>query len=269
MIHSIALPTDFSDAGTVAFEHALRLAVLNRCRLDLLHVRRPDEPPQWDEFPHVREVLRRWNYLEEGARIEDIKATTGVEVRKVDIRDDDAGDGIAAYLHDHRPGLLVMATRGHAGLERWLKGSVSAEVVRDTLVPTLAFGPEARPFVASDTGVMEIESVLIPVDHSPSPEGVLAGLRRLTGDLPVALDFVHVGDNAPTVENGRGEAMAVRTLEGPVVETLLQEAERASLVAMATAGRKGFLDAIRGSTTERLVGEVNCPVLVLPVPKRG
>jgi nucleotide-binding universal stress UspA family protein len=33
---------------------------------------------------------------------------------------------------------------------------------------------------------------------------------------------------------------------------------------MATAGRDGFLDALRGSTTEQVVREAPCPVLALP-----
>ncbi|MBT2132997.1 universal stress protein [Croceibacterium sp. LX-88] len=267
MINSIALPTDFSDAGTTAFEHALRLAMLNRSRLDLLHVRHPEEPPRWQAFPRVREVLHRWNYLAEDAPVEDILATTGVEVRKVDIRDGDAGDGLSNYLHEHRPDLLVMASRGHAGLERWLKGSVSAEILRETLVPTLVLGPEARPFVASDSGVMEVGIVLVPVDHRPSPNGAIAKLQSLTSALEVTFDFVHVGTDAPRVEDGNGAPLPVRTVEGSVVEALVLEADSVNLIAMPTEGRNGFLDAIRGSTTERLISEVGCPVLVLPVSK--
>jgi nucleotide-binding universal stress UspA family protein len=34
---------------------------------------------------------------------------------------------------------------------------------------------------------------------------------------------------------------------------------------MPTAGPHGFLDAIRGSTTERVVRHATCPVLSVPV----
>ena len=40
---------------------------------------------------------------------------------------------------------------------------------------------------------------------------------------------------------------------------------RAGLIAMPTAGQKGFLDALRGSTTERVVAQARCPVLAVPV----
>lgn len=49
-----------------------------------------------------------------------------------------------------------------------------------------------------------------------------------------------------------------------MIETILAEAAPCGLVAMPTAGRQGILDAIRGSTTERVVREAPCPVLALP-----
>jgi len=59
----------------------------------------------------------------------------------------------------------------------------------------------------------------------------------------------------------------VRTLDGPVIEVLLAEAQNASLVAMPMHGSHGLVDAFRGSTTERMVREVTCPVLALPVAR--
>ena len=50
-----------------------------------------------------------------------------------------------------------------------------------------------------------------------------------------------------------------------MIETILAEARGASLVAMPTVGREGFWDMIHGSTTERVLNEVGCPVLALPI----
>jgi nucleotide-binding universal stress UspA family protein len=38
----------------------------------------------------------------------------------------------------------------------------------------------------------------------------------------------------------------------------------ADLIVMATAGHQGALDALRGSTTERVVRQATCPVLAVP-----
>ncbi|MCB0757325.1 MAG: universal stress protein, partial [Flavobacteriales bacterium] len=54
--------------------------------------------------------------------------------------------------------------------------------------------------------------------------------------------------------------------QGDPVGTIVHvaEATRADLVLMTTKGHDGFLDALRGSTTERVMRAVKCPVLAVP-----
>jgi len=40
---------------------------------------------------------------------------------------------------------------------------------------------------------------------------------------------------------------------------------KANLIGMATAGHHGLLDALRGSTTERVLRQAPCPVLAIPI----
>jgi nucleotide-binding universal stress UspA family protein len=56
------------------------------------------------------------------------------------------------------------------------------------------------------------------------------------------------------------------TRDGEVVETILALAGEcaADLIVMATAGRQGFLDALRGSTTERVLRGGAVPLLAVP-----
>ena len=268
MIHSIVHPTDFSSEGQAAFEHALYLALANRCRLDLLHVHDPrtdkDANRDWDRFPHVRKTLQRWGLLAPDAEVEDIRAATGVDVRKVEISDIEAGDGLTHYIRDHRPDLIVIASHGRTGLSRWLNPSVSTGVARETIIPTLILGPLARPFVDSMTGRIHLESVLVPVDHAPAPQEAVLHLKALVESLDVGIDFLHVGPEAPVLRDGQKEPLSVRRIDGPVVETLLDQARQASMVVMPMAARRDLLDLARGSTTDRVVREVTCPVLALP-----
>ena len=55
-----------------------------------------------------------------------------------------------------------------------------------------------------------------------------------------------------------------RAEPGEVVPAILDAAHGSGLVVMPTQGHHGFLDALRGSTTERVLREVACPVLALP-----
>lgn len=265
MIESIVHPTDLSPDGELAFEHALRLAMVNRCNFTLLHVRDSEAGDDWDSFPRVRETLERWGVLEPGSHQRDVHAKTGVNVSKYEIRGEDPVDGLAGYLELHHVDLIVMASRGRAGLGRMLNGSVSARLAQVSMVPTLIFGPDARSFVDERTGSLErIRTVLVPVDNDPAPHAAIRRLDALAEGLDVRFDYLHVGEDAPVIMDGEGRPRPVRTVEGPVVETLLTEAAAADLVAMPMVGRQGLLDALRGSTTERVVSEVRCPVLAIP-----
>jgi nucleotide-binding universal stress UspA family protein len=266
MIRSIAHPTDFTPEGQLALVHALRLAAAHRCRLDLLHVHGPHADDHYENFPRVREVLQRWGMLAPGASVDEIAAATGVTVRKVEIRDRDAVEGLSRFLIGHRPDLIVMATHGRDGLNRWLHGSVSTEVARETHVPVLLVGPSARPFVDPASGAMHQLGILAPIANDPLPLRALQILAALTEGLQVSVDHVHVGADVPHLIDARGTKLAIRRTDGQVIEAILAEAERtrASLIAMPTAGHQGFLDALRGSTTERVVAGSPVPVLALP-----
>ena len=94
----------------------------------------------------------------------------------------------------------------------------------------------------------------------------LVAFLRSVDAHPRAIRLAHVGDHPPVLAPGAGESrLVVERLDGPVVETLLEAARDADLVAMPTEGRHGFLDAMRGSTTQRVTRRAPCPVLAIPV----
>lgn len=250
----------------MAFVHALRLALAHRCHLDLMHVRTPGEEDRWGRFPRVREVLARWGMLPADAAVEDIAAHAGVTVRKVEIRDGDAVEGLSRFLISHRPDLIVMASHGRSGLNRWLSGSVSAEVARETHAPTLIFGPRAQGFVDPETGHLGLGTVLVPVATSPAPTRALRALDAVFDGLDARFDLVHVGEGLSKFHDPAGTVIPVRQLDGNVVDALVDaaSADYVTMVAMPTAGQQGFLDALRGSTTEQVVQDAIRPVLAIP-----
>lgn len=260
MLQTITHPTDFSAEGQVAFVHALRLAQAVGGRLDLLHVHSPDDDDRWGRFPHVREVLERWGVLPPGTSVEDIEAIAGIRVHKVEIRDDGAAAGLSHFLAEHRPDLLVMASHGH----HWLSGSVSTRVMHEAHVPTLVFGPAAEPFVDAGSGALALGTILVPVAHDPAPDSMMRRLAALVDGFAVEFDVVHVGEPAPVVHDAAGAPLAVRRLEGPVVEGIVAAAADAQLIAMPTAGHQSILDMLRGSTTEQVIRRASRPVLALP-----
>jgi hypothetical protein len=56
------------------------------------------------------------------------------------------------------------------------------------------------------------------------------------------------------------------TRQGNVIEVILGTARQADadLILMSTDGRNGFLDAVRGSHSERILRHAPCPLLAIP-----
>jgi nucleotide-binding universal stress UspA family protein len=269
-LNRIAHATDFSPQSLVAFQHALALAVAARCKLDIVHVHALGSPDDWDAFPRVRQTLADWELLESAARFEEIEARLGMSVTKAEIGNDDPAQGLSEFLAAHRPDLLVISTHGREGLNRVLAGSVSQEVVRHVRVPTLLIGPQARPMVDPETGIVRLGSVLLPLADHPSPNFALKALSRMlepVGLKLAAIDAITVGLELPDLIAADGHAVPVRELSGGVVDTILGIATEtpSDLIVMPTTGKHGFLDELRGSTTQRVVAAAPCPVLTLPL----
>ena len=188
----------------------------------------------------------------------------------MEITSEELAGGIFNFILNHRPDVFVLATHGREGLNRLLYGSKAEEIARRTHVPAIFIGPEARGFVDKSSGQIRLERILIPVAHSPSSINSLRFLTDLLAPIGVssaAFRFLNVGASAPEILEVSGQmASAVEVVQGPIEETILRIAQdyHADMIAMPTAGHHGFLDALRGSTTERVLRRAPCPVLAIP-----
>lgn len=273
MIQTVAHPTDFSEASMGAFAHALRIALDTRSKLYIMHVKSTSSDDSWQSFPHVRQILSQWGLMAAGDPPSQIEAKLGMKAVKVEIAHRDPALGLFEFIVSHRPDLIVLASHGREGLNRWLHGTVSEDVTRHTHVPTLFLGPKAKSFVDPATGLMRLETILMPVASSPTPSRALEIATQILGPLRVsetAYKLLHIGDKPPTVlETTRVNVqLPVETMKGDVVETITDVADdrHVDLIVMPTAGHQGFLDALRGSTTERVLREASCPLLAIPAP---
>ena len=83
---SIFHPTDFSWTSTVAFAHALKLAVICGNKFTILHTGSREEPSKdWDLFPRVRATLENWGLLKSGSSKDAVYDKLGIEVEKIDL----------------------------------------------------------------------------------------------------------------------------------------------------------------------------------------
>lgn len=270
-IRNILVPTDFSDDAELAFAHALRLALALEAQLDILHVEPGNVESDWHWAPRVLDTLKRWGHREAEVSATGV-AAYGIRVRRTMASGVAADAAILEEIAASHADLVVLATHGRAGLERWLQPSVSEAVLRRRPVPVLLIPAGSKGFVDLASGEASLHRVLVPIDETPNPapafDGAIAFLRGLAGG-EAQLATLHVGTGNPHVdllEAPPGWDVFHWNASGPVVDGILGVAStwHPDLIVAVTEGRRGFLDALRGSTVERLVAAAATPVLVVP-----
>jgi nucleotide-binding universal stress UspA family protein len=272
----IVHPSDSSKSSGTAFAHALKIALQSRAELEIVHVQRhevgSEKDSHWTNFPCVRATLARWEILTADAKREDV-ADLGLRVKKVLDSQADPLQAMIAYCEEHPPDLLVLATHQREGLSRWLHKAVAEPLARRSRAMTLFVPEDAGSFVSPATGVVSLRRVLVPVDHAPSAQAALEEAFSLASGFDrrgVVFKLLHVGTDRgmPTLylPHRVGWRWDERLVSGDPVECILKEAAdwAPDLVVMATQGHQDFLDALRGSTTERVLRGVHCPVLAVP-----
>jgi nucleotide-binding universal stress UspA family protein len=275
-IRSVVHATDFSVTDERAFAHALGVALLTQASLTILHVA-SDASGGWSRFPAVRKTLERWRLLEPGSAQEDVFAKLGVSVNKVALQGRFPALAVAKHLESEPADLLVVATEGREGVARWLQGSVAEAMARWSRTMTLFVPADSeRELVALSDGNLTLEHVLIPVDRVPDPNAAIEFARRaaaVMSDKKATITLLHVGGgqelSSMHAHDGPQWSFARVHREGEPVDEIVAVAEevRANVVVMPTEGRHGVFDALRGSTTERVLRQVRCPLLAVPASR--
>jgi nucleotide-binding universal stress UspA family protein len=271
-IESIFHPSDSSEASEVAFAHALKIALVTGATLSMLHVDQGYEAESSD-FPGVRTTLERWRLIPKGSPKSAV-GQLGIEVVKVIASSSQPVKACLKFLTGHPADLIVLAVHQYEGRMRWLERRVGEPIAQGAGEMTLFIPHGAPGFVSPDDGAVSLRNILIPVARKPKAQPAVEAVVRIIRNLQLAsgaVTLLHVGPS--------GEAPSLRTPDdsdwtwnrtakvGEPVEIILQTADavRADLIVMTTEGPHGFLDALRGSTSERVLRKARCPVVSLPV----
>ncbi|MGD1036347.1 MAG: universal stress protein [Roseiarcus sp.] len=270
---TIVHPTDFSAGGALAFAHALAMTLASKSQLCLLQVRDENEAffSRTLGLRQVRDVLVRWNRLGKEAPYDRWEEELDLRISSMSITARNARTGILEFLDDRPCDLVVLATHEHKALTRWLDVSVQQGVLRKARIASLFLRDGAKGFVDVESGALALKTILIPIDGALD---CMVALRQVQAMMKLAscdasVQLLHVGERAPepTDEQGKPLDLPFIVREGPVVDTILEVADdlKVDLIAMPTAGRHGLLDAVRGSTTARILDDASWPLLALPV----
>ena len=271
-LRSVFHPSDFSQASEVAFVHALKLALVARAELVILHVSPKVGSVYWSDFPGIRRTFERWGVLPPGSTTDDV-VKLGLRVQKIVGSHTDPVLASLNYLQGDPADLIVLATHQREGRVRWLQKSMAEPIARQSRQMTLFVPHNVPGFVSVEDGSMSLRRILVPVDKDPRPQPAIeaaAALALALGATEASFGLVYIGRDgdmpAVNVPEKKGWTWTKIVRSGDVVDKILQCANEfaSDLIVMTTQGHHGFLDALRGSTTERVLRGSRCPLLAIP-----
>ena len=268
---SVFHPSDFSQASEVAFAHALKIALVAKAKLTVLHVQAAPGT-EWQDFPGVRDTFERWGLIPKGSPRSAV-GQLGIGVAKVIASGKDPVKACLGFLEKHPGDLIVLAVHQHEGRMLWLDKSVGKPIARAAGQITLFIPYGVEGFVSRQDGSISLRNILIPVTSKPRPQPSLQAVARLIRNLQLPagqVTLLHVGPaaEAPSVKLPDTDWIWSSVAKsGEPADTILQTATelRADLIVMTTDGPDGFLDGLRGTTSERVLRKARCPVANLPV----
>jgi nucleotide-binding universal stress UspA family protein len=271
-VKSVFHATDFSRTSEIAFAHALKFAVVSNAKLNLLHVSPEAQKNLMDEFPKIRQTLKLWNVINENRTEKDLMGS-GFRCQKVIGVHDNPATSILNFLAKHPADLTVLTTEQRKGADRLLNKSVVEDVSSGSGGMSLFMPRESSGFVSAKDGSVHLKNILIPVDHKPNPQLAVNTAKKLVTSLGCekcvfTLAFMGDAEDMPLVDVGSDNGWEWKSIirRGNAVDMILKLADEISpdLIVMATKGHQGFLDALRGSTTEQVLRYAQSPLLAVP-----
>jgi nucleotide-binding universal stress UspA family protein len=273
-LKSIFHPSDFSAASEVAFAHALKLAVVAKTRLSILHVA-DNKAVAWQDFPGVRATLERWNVIPKGSQRSAV-ADLGVKIDKI-VLEGDPLKACVSFLERHRTDLIVLAVHQSDGRMQWLRKGVGQPMAESAGQLTLYIPYGIPGFVSLEDGSVSLKNILIPITSKPRPQPAVEVAASLIRNLqlpPGTVTLLHAGSagDSPAVNtpNDTGWTWNRISKEGEPTDVILEVAQsiNADLMVMTTDGPDRFLDGLRGTTSERVLRKTRCPIANLPIGSR-
>jgi len=295
--NKILFPTDFSDFSNQALAYALSWASHFGATVEMLHVVTvhnydPFNPdmgfPELDMAGSLQETAeKQMTTMAEGVGGEAAVVSRSVRTGF------SAWNEIVGVAQEVEADLIVMATHGRKGLGKLFLGSTAEKVLEHTPCPVLLVNPGKQQGPVAPS---EIESMLLPTDFSEAAGDAAPLAFELAISAGAKLTLFHcVEQDVPPPYYAAGITsifelndevlnVARQQLARLVPESMADDLEHdfviregrsafelvhfaresgSDLIVMATHGYSGIEQALVGSTTNRVVRNAPCPVLVV------
>ncbi|MFP8955118.1 universal stress protein [Natrialbaceae archaeon A-CW3] len=287
-IESILIPTDHSEGALAGAKHGIALASRVGADVHVLSVveTRADStdtdlalsPLEADAEEAVKAVARTVEEYDE-----DLDVTTTV-------RRGTPFQSIREYANRREIDVIAMGTKGRTGLDRFLLGSVTENVLRTARTPVLAVPPNAKTLTIDDVA---FDRFLLPTDGSDGSAIAAKWGISLARQLESAVHTIYSVDTSP-LPGSREPDEILGELEHRGEEAIEAVRERArdagvsisgsiatgtpakviltyatdndvDLIVMGTHGQTGIGQWFLGSVTENVVRQSDVPIFCVPV----
>ncbi|HJS57327.1 MAG TPA: universal stress protein [Vicinamibacteria bacterium] len=290
-LRHVLCPTDFSEFSERALRNAVAIASTQRSTLTIVHVF-PYAAPIGAGMPPAlvqqlgpaarQKLLERLQAFAEPAR------AAGLWPQTILLEGDPARE-IGRLAEVLSADMLVLGSHGRRGLERFVRGSVTEELVRRAPCPVLTVCHGESPEVEENA----VQRILCATDLRSNAGGELAHAISLAAQSRAKLTVVHVLETLIDATPGSEVTKALRwnyehaarqrlleavpeeirqlipirevVVAGRAHEQILRVArEEASQLIVLGASHQGALERLWfGSTTQRVVREAPCPVRIV------
>jgi len=274
---NILVPTDFSTAASNAMDVAFDIAKRRGAGIVLLHVVEEAESESYNISGEVTEEsgenrLFTFKLLEKGRKklTEFINNPAYEEVEVVgELRLGNAFHGITSIIAEQNVDLVVMGVRGHSAAEEIILGSTTEKVVRRCKKPVLTV--HQKPLTLDFKNIVYATSM----DESESEFVTLVKETQKFYDAVVHLVRINTAGNFRSDFEAKAAMADFIKAQGLVNCTVnvfnayseeegiiyFADSINADLIALATHGRSGFIQAWGGSIAEDVVTHARRPVL--------
>ncbi len=268
-LERIMLVTDNSDFTEGATHEAIRMAKRCKSKLHIFSVL-----PEADyEIPVGQQHLLLEERRATVARLNEVQVHAEAEGVDCEILLGH-GDAFAEIVDEaeySKMDLIVMGRREKSDLARAMLGGTTAKVIGHTHCNVLVVPRGAK---------IEGKGIVLPVDGSRYSDAAATAVLTLTKQCPTPVTVASVARDEHQQTEARQRAERVQALlkqadvnanvyigTGLADEMIAQvtQSTQSDLVVMGSHGHSGLDRLLLGSTSERVIGRVDCPVLVVKV----
>jgi nucleotide-binding universal stress UspA family protein len=294
-LKKILATTDFSKLSLAGLSYASWLAEKLDAALAIMHVVKP--APVFSGAETV--VLARSNLemtklaRRQLSRLARRFSTRDQSIPATSVRFGQPFHEIVTLAGERKIDLIILATRGYTGLQRFFLGSTAEKIVRHAPCPVLTIPSSPKGPAGPVASRARLRRILVPIDFSQTSVQALPYTNALAARFNAEIILVHVFEPIPLPADSAylppqmrhevrnllqqdlgtlsrevfGENIRTRTIvrTGLPFQQITAAAKSldADMIILTTHGYSGLKHVLLGSTAERVVRHADCPVLVV------